>query len=91
MISRKKSQYFFREQYKTAVVLSYGLLAKDVRMLLLPNRAGNNKIITPQEENSSPCGLRPRGKELTSFGVIILLLPFRLGKNSTLLHKIIAQ
>ena len=33
------------------------LLVKDIRMLLLPNRAGNNKIITLQEEKFFP--LRP--------------------------------
>ena len=54
----------------------------------LPNRKGNNKIITPKEvRNSFPRGRRPQGEEFfTSCGVIILLLPARLGKSSILTY-----
>ena len=80
MISRKTIN--FCDDY----VATGHLLVKDIRIPLLPNRAGNNKIITPKEvKNSFPRGRRPQGEEFfTSCGVIILLLPARLGKSGIL-------
>ena len=54
----EKDVYFSLEIVPKSV-----LLVKYVRMLLLPNRAGNNKIITPQEEKILPLAASPRGKE----------------------------
>ena len=55
-----------------------------------PNRKGDNRILTPREENSFPRGEAARGRIFTSRGVRILLSPARLGESTILMTLLIA-
>ena len=55
-----------------------------------PNRKGDNRILTPREENSIPRGEAARDRIFTSRGVRILLSPARLGEITILMTLLIA-
>ena len=47
-----------------------------MRIVISPNRAGDNRILTPREVKILSLAASPRGIEFSSLGVRILLSPF---------------